>query len=99
MGDVDAEDIEAVIQIVAKALCPDLLKQIAVRRRNDPDIHRNRLTAAEPRDLPRLEHPQQAGLKFQRQFSEFVEENRPPSASSNLPGRPPLSAPVKAPST
>ena len=47
-----------------------------LRGRQDADIERHRLLAADALDLPLLQHAQQLGLQGQRHFGNFVEQQR-----------------------
>ena len=50
--------------------------KVTIRRSNDPHIDFGRMAAADPLDLPLLQYPQQLDLRIQRQFSDFVQEDR-----------------------
>ncbi len=69
---------------------------IAVGGGNDADVERNRLLAAHPLDFALLQHAQQLGLQAERHFRDFVEQQVPACACSNLPACA-CWAPVKAP--
>ena len=72
----DREDVEPVEQVLTERILRHPLLQVAVRRRDDPDIHMHGSRASEPLDLPLFEHPQQLDLNVGRQVADLVEENR-----------------------
>ena len=45
--------------------------------RHDPHLHRERLPAADPRERPLLDEPQQLHLHRQRDLAHLVEQQRP----------------------
>src|SRR5690606_30866413 len=50
--------------------------EVAIRRGDDPRGNRHGPAAAEPHHLTVFEHPQQLGLRRQRQLADLVEEER-----------------------
>ena len=64
------------VQIGAKAPFHHLLAQIAVRRRQHPHIDPQAAVIADALNIAILQHAQQFGLQRQRQFADFVEEQR-----------------------
>src|SRR5262249_42401213 len=60
----------------AELVVRDALLQIAVRRRDDPDVHRHALRVPEPLDLTLLQDPEQLDLHLRRQVADLVEEDR-----------------------
>src|SRR5260370_7763281 len=50
--------------------------QIAVCRGNQTRIRSKGARASQPLELPLLQHAEQFGLQFKRNFSYFVQENR-----------------------
>jgi hypothetical protein len=74
---VDADDAEPVEQVLAEAPGPDLVLEVAVGRRDDPDVDLDRLARPDPPDLALLEGAQQLGLEIERQLAELVEEQGP----------------------
>jgi len=61
-GHLDSNDVEAVIEILAKTTHLDLGAQIHVGGSDDPDIHRLGTDPANLTDLALLDDPQQLGL-------------------------------------
>ena len=70
------EDVETVEQIAAEAAALHLLLEIAVRRRKDSRVHRDRLGAADGNHLALLEHAQELHLRGRRRLADLVEEER-----------------------
>ena len=75
--DVHRDHVEAVEQVFAELALLDLRLEVLVRRGEDADVHRDRVRAADPLDLPRLEHAQQLDLQVRPHRADFVEEQRP----------------------
>ena len=73
--DLDAEDIQAVIEILAEFTRLHHLQQIAVGGADDPDVHRDDRVVPHPADLLFLQDPEQRGLKFQGQFADLVQKD------------------------
>ena len=74
-GTANRKHIQAVVRVLAERSFGDPLFEIAVRRGDDPDVHANRLRAAEPLDRPLLQHPQQLHLHVERQVANLVEKD------------------------
>src|SRR5262245_36549331 len=72
----DWEDVETVEQILAERSVGDGFLEIPMSRCDDPDVHVNRLRAAEPLDHPLLQHAQQLHLDLRRELADLVEEER-----------------------
>src|SRR4029077_6236623 len=68
--------VEAVEQILSERADGARFLQVAGGRRQDADIHRNRMTVADPLDLAILKHAEQRDLCFRRQIADLVEEDR-----------------------
>ena len=76
--------------------------EVAVGRRDDPDVDVHGFRASEPLDLPLLEHAQQLDLDVERQVADLVEKNRRVSASSKRPiclASAPVNAPFSRPNS
>ena len=70
-------DIEPVVQILAKLVVADEFFQVPLGSRDQPHVDRKALCRAERPHFPRLQYPQQPGLRFDAQFSDVIEEDRP----------------------
>src|SRR5262245_21477471 len=74
---IDAQHVETIEQIRAKASVVHTLAQRLIRRRDDAHVHLNRRHAADAHELPLLEHTQQLDLRVRRNLTDLVEEDRP----------------------
>ncbi len=72
----DADDVQAVEQVLAEQAVLDPRFQVLVRRRDDADVGLDRRMAADPVEVAIGQHAQQAGLQFGRHVADFVEEQR-----------------------
>ena len=72
----DRERVDAVVEVFAEPAVADELLERAVGRRNQPEVDRDRLVAAEALEAALLEDAQQLGLGDQRHVADFVEEQR-----------------------
>ena len=70
------QDVEAVEQILAKLSAFDTVEQFAIGRGDDADVDLDRFAAADRLDRAFLQRAQQLHLCGQRQFADFVEEQR-----------------------
>src|SRR5262245_50781361 len=70
----DADHIEAIVQILAKAARTDQVFGSLVRRGDDTHIDPARFTCAESIDLSFLQHTQQFGLQQQRHVTDLVQK-------------------------
>src|SRR6266581_352607 len=77
----DLKHAQAEVQVRPKLALLGLLRQIAVRRGDDPDIDVKRVFAADGTHLPFFDGVQQFWLQVERQFPHFVEEQRAPVGS------------------
>ena len=93
---LDADNIEAIIQIFAKTTVVDRLLEIAVSSRDHPHIHFDGFPGTQSLKFPVLQHLQQFGLELEIHVADFIQQDRAAIRSSNLPGTF-LNAPVKAP--
>ena len=73
----DRKDAEAVVQVAPEPPGLDLLAEVPVGGRDDPDVDANRPRRAEALELAVLQHAEQLRLRFRRQLADFVEEDRP----------------------
>ena len=75
--DLDVEDVEAVVEVLAEPALRDALAQVAVRRRDDAHVDAgHRRVGAERLDRPLLQDAQELGLRGQRDLGDLVEEQR-----------------------
>ena len=72
----DRERVDAVVEVFAEAAVAHELLERPVGRRDQPEVDRDRLVAAEPLEAALLEHAQQLGLRDQRHVADLVEEQR-----------------------
>ena len=70
-----ADDGDAEVEVLAEATLVDLALEVAVRRRDDADVHAPRAGLTDAPNLLRLEGAEQLGLEIERQFAELVEEH------------------------
>ena len=73
----DGEDVEPVVEILAKRAIADLALEIAVRRRDHPDVDLHRVGPAHALELALLQHAQELDLDLERHVADLVEEQRP----------------------
>ena len=74
-GQIQLQDIQAVIEIAAEFTCPDQRLQVLVGGRDHPDIDGSHLTVPQPHDLPLLQDPQQPPLKSQGDLRDLVQKD------------------------
>ena len=72
----DRKHVQPVVQIVAKAVLPDFLGEIAIGRRHHAHVDIDGARAAQSLELPFLEHPQEFWLQLGRQIADLVEKER-----------------------
>ena len=70
------DDVQAVVQVLAELPLVHHVAQVDVGRRDDADVHLDRFDAAEPHELPLLDHAQELGLRLERDVADLVEEDR-----------------------
>ena len=78
-------DANAVVEVFAELARNHQGRQIAVRRRNYADIHRDGFNTPQRFDDPFLQYPQKSHLHGGGDIANFVEEDR----STVGPGEPP----------
>src|SRR5215475_6623307 len=64
---------------------PDSTAEIAVRGGDDPQVDADGLGPSDPLKFSLLKEPQQFGLKFRRNVSHFIQENRSPVRQFHFP--------------
>ena len=84
--------IEPVVEVFPKLTQPDLLEQILVGRRNDPDIDANGRGIPDPFELFFLQDPEQAQLHLRRDVADLVQKygalSRPLESPDLIPRSP-----------
>ena len=73
---LDVDDVQAVVKILAEPALLDQLLEIHVGGRNDPDIDLDGVDTAQSHELSFLDDPQELRLRFQSYRSDLIEENR-----------------------
>src|SRR5690242_1528811 len=73
----ETENVEAEVEITAERSLGNSLLEIAIGGGKDADINRNLLSASYGADFLFLNSAQEFCLQVNRQFSYFIEENRP----------------------
>src|SRR5262245_61216792 len=74
---LEREDIQQIVQVLAKSAGADFVAEILIGRRNHPDVTGPRDVFADSLVLPLLQHTQELRLQLDRQLADFVEKNRP----------------------
>jgi hypothetical protein len=74
--DVEGDHVDPIIEIFPEELIRDERLEVPVRRRDDPYIHGDWFAPADSPEREVLEHMEQLGLEGQREFADFVEEDR-----------------------
>jgi hypothetical protein len=54
------------------------LDEVPVRRRDDADIHLDRIRSADALELVLLKHAEKFDLNIERNFADLIQENCPP---------------------
>src|ERR1700757_4777793 len=72
---VDGKDVETVEEVGAEFPVLYHYGQIAVIRRNQPHVGAQRPSASQTLELALLQHTQQFGLQFKRDFSTLIQED------------------------
>ena len=83
-GQVDVEDVQAEVEVLAEAPRLDLVLEIPVRGADHPDIHHDLALPTEAAQPLLLEHAEELGLQLDGNLSHLVEEQR--AAIRQLPG-------------
>src|SRR6267142_5800884 len=76
-GDLDWKYIEPVVEVFAKAARRNFLLQVTIGRAYDTHIRKPRPVLAHTLVTLFLQDTEQFALQFQRNFPDFIEENRP----------------------
>ena len=81
--DVDADDVEPVVEVFAEASVGDELIEVGVGGGDDADVDELRPRLAERLDLAGFEEAQQLRLRVERHLADFVEEQRAARGGAN----------------
>jgi hypothetical protein len=73
---VNLHDVQAIEQIGPEASLLDLLLQVGIGRKDEAKVDRNFTFRTDGPDAAVFEHAQQLALHRQRQFTDFIEEQR-----------------------
>ena len=73
---VQVDDVEPVVEVLAEAARLDLLLEVAVGRGDDADVDRLGLGVADAEDDPLLQRAQELHLQRERHLADLVEEQR-----------------------
>ena len=72
--DGDGKHVQTVVEIFPETPFSDRFRQVSVGGGDDPDVYGYRRRAAQPLELPLLEHAKELRLQLRRQFADFVQE-------------------------
>src|SRR5229473_3098507 len=75
--DLDGEDRQPVVQVLAEPPLRDPLAQVAMGGGDDAHVDAHRRSPAEPLHLALFEDAEKLRLQFERQLADLVEEQRP----------------------
>src|SRR4029453_4387933 len=73
-GQVQRDDIDSVVKILAELSFPDQILEVLVRRGDDANVDLYGLYAADAREFAFLQNPQQLSLRHGTEVPDFVEE-------------------------
>src|SRR5690606_28309460 len=74
----DLDHLEAVVEVMPKPAGCNGGLQVAIGRGNEPDIHLDRLCAADTLELAFLQHAEELHLKRRRDIADLIQEERAP---------------------
>src|SRR5207244_1824778 len=75
---LDLEDLQTVVEVLAEVAARDRRLQVTVRRRYEPHVRANVARAAEPSKLALLEHPEHLRLDGVAHLADLVQEEDAP---------------------
>ena len=73
-GEIDGDDIQAIVEIVAELSFLDQLLEIHVGGRDDAHVNLNLLYTTQVHELSVLEHAQDFGLRVHGHGSDFIQK-------------------------
>ena len=82
--EVDVEDVQAEVEVLAEAAALDLVLELAVRGADHAHVDRDLALAAQTAEPLLFEHAEELRLQLDGNLADFVEEERP--AVGQLPG-------------
>ncbi len=85
-GQVDRDDVQAVIKIGAEPVGGNLGREVFVGRRQQPGLKGDRASRPDRQDFLVLDRPQELGLGRPRQLADLVEKDSPPAGRDEKPG-------------
>ena len=85
-GQLECDDVQAVVQVFTELTDFGQAFEIPVGRGDQAHIHFLRLHGAHAANFAFLQHPKQPRLGFKRQFTDFIEKQRPAIGSLDQPG-------------
>src|SRR5204863_5833926 len=74
---LDADDVDAVVEVLAEAALLDRRLEVAVRRRHEAHVEADLAAAAQRAHHALLQRAQELWLEAQRKLADLVEEERP----------------------
>jgi hypothetical protein len=86
-GQVQRDDIDSVVEILAELSFPDQILEVLARRGDDANVDFDGLYAADAREFAFLQNLQQLGLRHGTEVPDFVEEQGAAVGELELPTR------------
>src|ERR1700690_2073514 len=83
---LDARHGKAMKKVVAEAPRRDCLVEVASRRRQDSNVHVDRVPPSDTAQLAPIDQTKKLGLKGQVEISDFVDEQSAPFSLLEKPG-------------
>src|SRR5262249_26071625 len=74
-GEVDRDDIEAIVQVLPEGARFERVAKVLVGRRENPDVHPYRLGPADAGEVASLEGSEELGLQRQGERPDLVKKN------------------------
>ena len=81
----ERDDVQAVVEVLAESPFFHLDVEVAVRRGDDPHVHRRPLRGADRSHLPVLQHAQELRLQSERHVADLIQEQRPSVCGGDEP--------------
>ena len=93
----DRQHVQAVEEVLAKATRPRFRRELAIRRRDEPEIDVDRHPRSDSLDLLLLDHAQELGLEREFELSDLVKQDGRAVGELELPDHPREGARESAP--